>query len=89
MIRKKNGAWLADENGKPLKFKQLARSISNLPYYITNGNTPQGLYRVTGFDYSSNEWIGPTKNVQMVLPYENNSSFFMDSKQHLFPMRPY
>lgn len=76
MIRKKTGAWVTDDNGKPLKFKQLARSISNMPYYLTNGNTPQGLYRVTGFDYSSNEWIGPTKNVQMVLPYENNSSFF-------------
>ena len=76
MIRKKNGMWVTGENGKPIKFKQLARSISNLPYYLTNGNTPQGLYRVTGFDYSSNEWIGPTKNVQMILPYENNSSFF-------------
>jgi hypothetical protein len=76
MIRKKNGSWVTDENGKPLKFEQLARSISNLPYYLTNGNTPQGLYRVTGFDYSSNEWIGPTKNVQMILPYENDSLFF-------------
>lgn len=77
MIRNKNGAWVTDKNGKPLKFKQLARSISNLPYYLTNGNTPQGLYRVTGFDYSSNVWIGPTKNVQMVLPYENDSLFFI------------
>jgi hypothetical protein len=76
MIRKKNGAWVTDKNGKPLKFKQLARSISNLPYYLTNGNTPQGLYRVTGFDYSLNEWIGPTKNIQMILPYENDSSYF-------------
>ena len=76
MIRKKNGSWVTDENGKPLKFEQLARSISNLPYYLTNGNTPQGLYSVTGFDYSSNEWIGPTKNVQMILPYENDSLFF-------------
>ena len=80
MIRKKNGAWLTDENGKPLKFKQLARSISNLPYYLTNGNTPQGLYRVTGFDYSLNEWIGPTKNIQMILPYENDSSY-LNGKQ--------
>jgi hypothetical protein len=76
MIRKKNGSWVTDENGKPLKFKQLARSISNLPYYLTNGNTPQGLYRVTGFGYSSNEWIGPSKNIQMILPYENDSSYF-------------
>jgi hypothetical protein len=80
MIRKKNGAWVTDENGKPLKFKQLARSISNLPYYLTNGNTPQGLYRVTSFDYSLNEWIGPTKNIQMILPYENDSSY-LNGKQ--------
>ena len=76
MIRKKNGTWLADQQGNPLKFMQLARSISNLPYYLTNGNTPQGLYRITGYDHSDNGWIGPTKNVQMVMPFENDNSFF-------------
>jgi hypothetical protein len=77
MIRKKNGTWVADNKGKPLKFVQLARSISNLPYYLTNGNTPQGLYRIVGYDRSENSWIGPTTNVQMVMPFELDNRFFI------------
>lgn len=43
MIRMPDGRWLADARGQPIKIVQLARSLSNLPYYLTNGNTPQGL----------------------------------------------
>lgn len=63
-----------DKFGKPLKFKQLARSISNLPYYLTNGNTPQGLYKIMGVDTSDNEFIGPTTNIQIRLPFEEQDS---------------
>ncbi len=76
MIRQKDGTWLTDENNRPLQYPQLARSISNLPWYLTNGNTPQGLFKITGFDTSSNNWIGPTVNLQMVLPFENGPSVF-------------
>ena len=76
MIRNESGKWVADDKGKPLKFAQLARSMSNLPYYITNGNTPQGLYKITGMDFSVNNWIGPTTNLQMIMPFENGSSDF-------------
>ena len=76
MIRKANGKWLTDDAGKPLQFPQLARSISNLPFYLTNGNTPQGLYKITGFASSTNNWIGPTTNLQMVLPFEDSATVF-------------
>jgi hypothetical protein len=76
MIRMPNGQWLKDEKGDELKFTQLARSISNLPFYFTNGNTPQGLYKITGVDTSDNNWIGPTTNLQMILPFENKASDF-------------
>lgn len=76
MIRNSDGKWISDKKGNPYRFPQLARSISNLPYYLTNGNTPQGLYRITGTDTSENKWIGPTTNLQMVLPFENESKFF-------------
>ncbi len=78
MIRLSNGKWLSDANDKPYQFKQLARSITNLPYYLTNGNTPQGLYKLTGFDSSNNDWIGPTTNLQMLMPFENDgkNNFF-------------
>jgi hypothetical protein len=80
MVRRSNGQWLADAKGKPLRFVQLARSISNLPYYITNGNTPQGLFRITGTDTSENNWIGPTPNLQLVMPFEQAPvAFFGDT----------
>lgn len=76
MIRDSNGKWLLNNHQKPLQFQQLARSISNLPYYLTNGNTPQGLYKVVGIDSSNNNWIGPTTNLQMVMPFENTATSF-------------
>jgi hypothetical protein len=76
MIRKADGTWLTDENHVPVKILQLARAVSNLPYYLTNGNTPQGIYKVTGTDVSENKWIGPTTNIQMVMPFEDKNSFF-------------
>lgn len=65
-----------------IKIPQLARSISNLPYYLTNGNTPQGLYRITGTDISENKWIGPTTNIQMVMPFEIIISFFRENTDY-------
>jgi hypothetical protein len=79
MIRDANGNWLKDATGQVLQFPQLARAISNLPYYLTNGNTPQGLYRILGYDTSANDWIGPTTNLQLVLPFENQNLFFNSS----------
>jgi hypothetical protein len=76
MIRLPNGEWMRNTKDIEIKIPQLARSISNLPFYLTNGNTPQGLYKITGIDTSDNNWIGPTANLQMILPFENNISDF-------------
>lgn len=73
MIRTADGKWLTDASGQTYQFPQLARSASNLPFYLTNGNTPQGLYRVNGFDTSGNVWIGPTTNLQMSMPFEKGT----------------
>lgn len=76
MIRLASGAFMKNEKGEELKFPQLARAISNLPFYLTNGNTPQGLFKITGVDTSANNWIGPTTNLQMILPFENKPTDF-------------
>lgn len=76
MIRLPNGTWMKNAKGEELKFTQLARAVSNLPFYLTNGNTPQGLYKITGTDTSENNWIGPTTNLQMILPFESKASDF-------------
>jgi hypothetical protein len=69
MIRTADNKWITDHKNEPLRFTQLARSITNIPYYLTNGNTPQGLFRITGLDSSNNNWIGPTANLQMLMPF--------------------
>jgi hypothetical protein len=73
MVRGKDAVFLKDETGNYFSVPQLARSITNMPGYITNGNTPQGIFKMTGFDISKGMAIGPTTNIQMVLPFERSA----------------
>ncbi|MGN6212812.1 hypothetical protein [Parafilimonas sp.] len=80
LIRKPDGTFLKDSTGGFFHTSQLARAITNYPFYITNGNTPQGILRFNGFDVSRLLYIGPTQNLQLQLPFEiTASSFFADS----------
>ncbi|MFZ1529313.1 MAG: hypothetical protein WAT19_11200 [Ferruginibacter sp.] len=59
---------------------QLARSLSNMPGYISNGNTPEGIFRMDGFDVSRSSFIGPSVNIQLKMPFEDKAShFYKDS----------
>lgn len=73
MVRGKDGKFIKDAAGKYFAVPQLARSGSNMPGYISNGNTPQGIFKIFGFAVSQGSFIGPTTNIQMVLPYENST----------------
>ncbi|MEP7110086.1 MAG: hypothetical protein ABI760_18975 [Ferruginibacter sp.] len=80
LIRDPAGNFIKDENGSIFSVPQLARSINNLPGYLTNGNTPQGIYRMYGFDTSKSNFIGPTTNIQLTMPFETSlRHFFSDS----------
>jgi hypothetical protein len=80
IIRKPDGSFLKDAAGNYFHTSQLARAITNYPFYITNGNTPQGILRFSGFDVSRLLYIGPTQNLQLQLPYEDSPDiFFADS----------
>lgn len=70
IIQKNDGSFEREEDGKLSAFGQLARSASGLPYFITNGNTPQGIYAITGTGNSGNNFIGPTPNIQLAMPFE-------------------
>jgi hypothetical protein len=70
IIRNTDGSFVKNTDGKYFSVGQLARSLSNMPGYISNGNTPQGIFRITGFDTSSNYFIGPTTNLQLAMPHE-------------------
>jgi hypothetical protein len=80
IIRKPDGTFIKDSSGNYFHAAQLARAITNYPFYITNGNTPQGILRFSGFDVSRLLYIGPTPNLQLQLPYETTpDAFFGDS----------
>ncbi len=80
IIRKPDGTFLKDSAGNYFHTAQLAKAITAYPFYITNGNTPQGILRFSGFDVSRLLYIGPTQNLQMQLPYETTpDAFFADT----------
>lgn len=79
VVRKPDGSFVRDSDGTVFHVQQLARAISNLPFYLTNGNTPQGIYRMSGFAVSSSQFIGPTTNIQLSMPYEIPADSFIVS----------
>ncbi|MBK8608952.1 MAG: hypothetical protein IPL84_03100 [Chitinophagaceae bacterium] len=76
LVKDKKGKFVTDESGDLFSVPQLARSVSNLPGYLTNGNTPQGLYRMDGLGVSKSSFIGPTENIQLSLPNETSRLHF-------------
>jgi hypothetical protein len=77
LIRNKEGKFIRDSTGNIFNVPQLARSITDLPGYLTNGNTPQGIFRMYGFGVSSSSFIGPTTNIQLTMPAETSLKLFM------------
>lgn len=78
IVQYEDGHFARDEQGKLKTFRQLARSGSGLPYFITNGNTPQGVYRIAGSRVSIDKLIGPTPTLQSVLPFQSDGVFYRD-----------
>lgn len=70
LVMNEDGHFVRDAQGCLQIFPQLARSGSDLPYFITNGSTPQGIYSITGTAVSRTNFIGPTPNLQLVMPFE-------------------
>jgi hypothetical protein len=97
LVRKANGEWVKNDSGKYFSVEQLARSLSNMPGFISNGNTPQGIFKFTGFDTSTNYFIGTTTNLQLVMPNEYyrdsingaivDTSFTFEQYKNLLPQQ--
>jgi hypothetical protein len=77
IIRDSTGNFITDADGNIFSVPQLARSITNLPGYLTNGNTPQGIFRMNGFAVSRSAAIGPTENIQLMMPFETSPQYFL------------
>ncbi len=70
IIKKPNGEFVKGENDSIFYVKQLALSVTNLPGYLSQGNTPQGIFSVVGFYNSPTPSIGPTAAVLTRIPFE-------------------
>lgn len=72
IVQNADGRFMRNASGRLMVFQQLARSASDLPYFITNGSTPQGIYSIQGTAVAHNNYIGPTPNLQLLMPHEKN-----------------
>lgn len=77
IVRDGNGFFFKNEKDEIFSVTQLARSTNNLPGYLTNGNTPQGIFRMNGFAISNISAIGPSENIQLMMPFETSVSYFL------------
>lgn len=78
IVQNADASFVRREDGRIMIFEQLARSASALPYFITNGNTPQGIYSIQGTAVANNNYIGPTPNLQLIMPFEDSlQKFFL------------
>ncbi len=79
LVRKPDGKFVRNNDGTIFNVPQLARARTNLPDYITNGNTPQGIFSIQGVDVSKDESIGRTTNIQLIMPFETTKILFNHS----------
>jgi len=70
IIKKPNGEFVKSKNDSIFYVQQLALSVTNLPGYLSQGNTPQGIFSVVGFYNSPTPTLGPTAAVLTRIPYE-------------------
>lgn len=80
IIKKPNGEFVTNENDSIFYVQQLALSVTNLPGYLSQGNTPQGIFSVVGFYNSPTPSIGPTAAVLTRIPYEVPTKLWYHSK---------
>ena len=76
IVQNSDGSFVRDSTGKLITIEQLARSGSNLPFFITNGNTPQGIFSIQGILVDQNHIIGPTPTIQLVMPFEADTVYW-------------
>ncbi|MCP4970531.1 MAG: hypothetical protein GY932_08060 [Arcobacter sp.] len=80
IIKKPDGTFVKNSDGTIFNIPQLAVSFSNLPGYIPNGNTPEGVYSIIGKYISPTQTIGPTPNVLVRSPFEVKPEIFFHNK---------
>lgn len=88
VIRKSNGKFLRNPDGTFFHIAHLARSNSGMPGYITNGNTPQGIFSIQGTGSSENVFIGPAKTLQLTMPVESDVKTYFHKENEINGWNP-
>jgi hypothetical protein len=82
IIRKPDGKFVRNDGGKIFAVPQLAFSVANLPGYLKNGNTPQGIFSVVGFYITQKESIGPTPIILTRIPFGKSPEIFFHGQNN-------
>lgn len=77
VIRKPDGKFVRRQDGTVFAIGHLARSMSDCPGYLTNGNTPQGIFSIQNVGSSTNTFIGPSPTLRTVLPFERTVAQYL------------
>ncbi len=80
VVRKPNGEFVLNKDSSLFAIPQLGYSVTNLPYFLLDGNSPQGLYSFQGFYNSHKLTIGPTPALILRLPFETTPVKFSHGK---------
>lgn len=80
IIKGPDGKFVRDDSGKIAAIPQLAISTSGIPGYLSQGNTPQGVFSVVGFYVSPTASIGPSPCVLTRIAHEVSTKVFYHGK---------
>lgn len=81
VVRGYDGKFMRNPAGNLFSITHLARSLSNLPGYITNGNTPEGVFSILGLGVTRSRAIGQTPFLETVLPFERSAGLYLHNPQ--------
>ncbi len=76
IIKDPLGKFVRNDDSTIFYIPQLACSISEMPGYIIDGNTPQGIFSIVGSYISPTESIGPTPIVLTRIPFGKPPAIF-------------
>lgn len=77
IIRQADGKFYRIGNNTIFHIPQLARTLTKLPYYVNDGNPPQGIYKIKGYDTVYNDlYAGPTESIELSMPFQIKVSEF-------------
>ncbi len=85
VVRHASGSFLVEADGRPFSVTQFARSASDLPGTLTNGNTPCGLFEIVKINQARNRAIGPSEALILGLPLEYDPSWTLERYLALWP----